>query len=476
MISGRDAMMTVEQAISRARTDEGQYDVALRAAMEQAAILRRTEAEGFRSLARIRLDAAIRENVIGSLDASERAALAMIDEHRRRLEALAGQRDEAQRALEQAEGEKHRVDQILAEALDRLEDLQQATAERMRSDKAWQSAKARLDAAREVAGKAEEKAAQTEADLSAKRKPYEDDPLFMYLWRRRHGQSEDTSGSLVRSIDRWVADLVGYRDARANFVMLQEIPLRLREHADGKRREFEAVEQTVGQIERAALVADGVEPLEAAVAAAQAEVERAEAEVTAATVRLAALDAERQAEGGVGDAAVFDKATDMLARALATQDLQDLLASAKRTPQPADDQAIGVIAETRRRLQAVENDLGRLREAIRDMAEHRAELESARDRARRSGYGDPRGTFEGGADLLGEVIGGILTGAIRGAELDRVLRGGFRFPRPQSDPDFGRRGRSPWPSPRGGTDRGDAGFPPSGGGGSGGGWRTGGGF
>ncbi|BBF91977.1 hypothetical protein [Blastochloris tepida] len=475
MISGRDTMMTVEQAISRARTDEGQYDLALRSAMEQAAILRRTEAEGFRALARIRLDAAVRETVIGSLDASERAALAMIDEYRQRLAALAGQRDEAQRALEQAETEKHRVDQVLAEALDRLEDLQHATAERMRSDPVWQRANARLDAAREIAGKAEEKAAQAEADLSAKRKPYEDDPLFMYLWQRRHGQSEDASGSLVRTIDRWVADLVGYRDARANFAMLQEIPLRLREHADGKRQEFEAAEQEVGKIERAALVAAGVEPLEAAVAAAQADVDQAEVEVTAVTERLAALDAERQAEGGGGDAAVFDKATDMLARALATQDLQDLLATAKRTPQPADDQAVGMIVETRRRLEAVETDIGRLRDTIRDMAERRAELESARDRARRSGYGDPRGTFDGGADLLGEVIGGILTGAIRGAELDRVLRGGFRFPRPQSDPDFGRRGRSPWPGPRGGSGRrADAGFPPSGGGG--GGWRTGGGF
>ena len=81
MFTGRDALFSIEQAISRVRADEGRLDAALRSAMDEAARLRREEADGFRVLARIRLDALMREKVIGALEADERQALAMIENH-----------------------------------------------------------------------------------------------------------------------------------------------------------------------------------------------------------------------------------------------------------------------------------------------------------------------------------------------------------------------------------------------------------
>ena len=82
MLTGREALFSIEQAISRVRADEGRLDAALRSAMDEAARLRREEANGFRVLARVRLDAMMREQVIGELDADERRALAMIENHR----------------------------------------------------------------------------------------------------------------------------------------------------------------------------------------------------------------------------------------------------------------------------------------------------------------------------------------------------------------------------------------------------------
>jgi hypothetical protein len=478
MISGRDALTTVEQAISRVRSDEGQLDAALRSAMEQSASLRRAEADGFRVLARIKLDAAVRDRLIDDLDASERAAFALIEEHRRRLEDLSRRRAEEQVALDRAEAAKHEVDQALADALDRLDARRHGTMERIRSDPSWQQASSRVEAVRQIATNADQKASQAEQDLAIKRKPYEDDPLFTYLWARKHGQAEDTSGRLVRFVDRWVADLVGYRDARANYAMLREIPLRLREHADNKRRDVEAAERETAAIERAALIADGIEAIEASAEAARDAMRKAESEVAAITARVAAIDAERQATVGPGDAGVYDKAVDMLAQALAAKDLRDLYESAVRTPAPTDDQVVRAITETRRKLQSIDGELARLRTDIREIAQRRTELESARDRARRSGYDDPRGTFDGGQDVLGEVIGGILRGAMRGGDLDRVLRGGYRSPVPRADPDFGGRGSGPsWPGPWDGPDtESSGGHPGRHGHGHGGGWRTGGSF
>src|SRR5215813_12491816 len=54
--SGGDALFSIQEAIGRARSDEGRLDDALRSAMDEAARLRSEEAEGFRTLAHIRLD------------------------------------------------------------------------------------------------------------------------------------------------------------------------------------------------------------------------------------------------------------------------------------------------------------------------------------------------------------------------------------------------------------------------------------
>jgi hypothetical protein len=89
----------------------------------------------------------------------------------------------------------------------------------------------------DVIRNAEEKAAQAEADRAEKRRPYEADPLFMYLWRRRFGTRDYDATNFVRYFDRKVAHLIGYEAARVNYAMLMELPERLREHAARLKQE-----------------------------------------------------------------------------------------------------------------------------------------------------------------------------------------------------------------------------------------------
>jgi uncharacterized membrane protein len=75
--------------------------------------------------------------------------------------------------------------------------------------------------------------------------------------------------------------------------------------------------------------------------------------------------------------------------------------------------------------------------------------------------------------VIGEVIAGILRGAMRGGDLDRVFRDNYRRPRQRADIDFGWPTGPSWPSPWGGGGTGSRGGFGTGGGG---GWRTGGSF
>ncbi len=128
-----------------------------------------------------------------------------------------------------------------AEALLALARLRPQTPEREQAIGALQAA---LDAARrppapsgdeQQVARAEAKAVQAEADREEKRRPYEADPLFMYLWRRRYGTREYRASNLVRYFDRKVAHLIGFETARINYAMLMELPDRLREHAESLR-------------------------------------------------------------------------------------------------------------------------------------------------------------------------------------------------------------------------------------------------
>jgi hypothetical protein len=487
MFTGRDALSSVEQAISQARSDERGLDTALRSAAEESAQFKREEADGFRALARVRLDALVREKVIGDLDAAEQQALALLENHRREIEDLARRRDECQSALDRAEAAKHDRDQELADALEALDELKDKTAERIKGDPRWHDAKEAVEEAEEIAENADEKATLAESDLAEKGKPYADDPLFIYLWTKKHAQAQDPSGAFVRFFDRKVARLVGYSGARANYAMLREIPARLREHAKNKQNDVEEAKRKVAVIEREALVADGVEPLEAKVEAAYAAMKAAEDAVLKITAELSRIDADHEKLVASDDENGEGRAVDLLAQALAREDLSELLRDASRTPTKSDDQAISAIAAARTAREKADTEVRQIRGDIREMAKRRIELEGARDRARSIGYDDPRGRFDGGQDIILQVIGGILAGALRGYALDRVLRDTFR-PGRRRDYDMGRWGEmgpgglpGPWgglpptlPGPWGGLPGGLPGPWGGGGGGRGGGWKTGG--
>lgn len=460
MFTGRDALFSVEQAIGEIRNGESELDASLRSAMEEAARLRREESQAFRALARIKLDELMRDKVISHIDATEQRALAMIEEHRKALEELSRKRDCAQQRLTQAEAKKHKCDQDLAQVLEELDRLRQSVASRIKDDPDWRATEAAAEEAKKIAANADQKASLSEADLAQKRKPYEDDPLFMYLWNKKSGQAEDRSFYFVRYFDRMVARLTGYPGARANYAMLLEIPMRLREHANAKQKDAEACQDRVTMLERKALVAAGIEPIEARVEAGNAAVKSAADDVMKITSQLAAIDAERQKEGGGGEDAVYNTAVEMLAQALTQEDLGRLYQDTLQTPGKEDDELVISAGKTREELKKAGAEVNQIRTQISEMARRRIELEGARDRARNSGFDNPMGNYGNAQDAIAVVIGGILRGAMSGSELDRVLRDNYRFPAPRSDPDFGGWSRkASFPAPWGGSEtRGGSGW------------------
>src|SRR4051794_29849524 len=326
MISGRQALATIEQTIGRARGEEAGLDAALKSAADQVARLRAERMDAFRALARLKLDTMTQKGVVRALDAAERQALDLLAQRRQAFERLMERRRAAEPAVKDRESERHAKAAALEEALKPIAALRQQVEAQVRASPEWAAQRARIEEAPAIAGEAEKKAAQADADREQKRKPYEADALFMYLWRKKFGTAEDRSGPMVRFFDRRVARLVGYDKARANYVLLNEIPQRLREHSERMRAEIANARERLTALEREALVKASIGPLAVRARAAKADLDQAErqlAEAKAALAALAALDREHDASVLQGEGPYRD-AIELLATADAQENLQAL--------------------------------------------------------------------------------------------------------------------------------------------------------
>ncbi len=425
MISSRNALSSLEQALRGIRRDEENLSGVLRNASEELASVRTRQADAFRALARLRLDALKQGEVFGQIDTVEARALELIRQWQKRVDEAIDERNALEMQIERTEDERlEKVDDVDA-AIQAIEDLQEATEPEIEADASWQAQRKKLATATSVAKAADEKANNAEADLDDKGKPYKADPLFMYLWNAGFGTSKYKSGGLTRFFDAWIARFIGFERARQDYHMLTEIPKRLRQHADYVAEKAEAEDVALEEIERRLLEARGITQLES-------RLEALHKALTDAEARLDALRSEFE-QRAQDDKILLDPkqdpshrdAVEMLAKALEREDLDQLWREAKQTPTGEDEGLVSQLNQDLNRIRDVERQITEARQAIVRLAERRVELERSRDRFYRSGYDNPIGGFSNG-DAIGEVIGGILAGALESGKLDDLFDIGYR--------------------------------------------------
>jgi chromosome segregation ATPase len=449
MISGLQALREIENAANQARGQEGQLDGALRSASDELARLRAERAALLRQYAQVRLDLIQREGLVNQLDAAERRALDLINQTRAALDQLTARQADVQARHLQAETDRHaRADEV-TKLLSSLEELQARVEPQVRSSPAWIGQKGTVDRSESVWTAADKKAEQAETDREAKGKPYEADPLFSYLWKRGYGTAKYRASYFVQYIDGKVASLVGFQGARANYAMLNEIPARLREHADRCRADLDAERGKLTAIEHEGLKQAGSEAIEAKLVAARATLDEADHRLEEADATMKALDQERSKLLVTGENSNYQRAIDILAEADSHQDLQSLRRSAAQTRSDADDAIVTQIEKADARAAAVEQQVAELRAKALDLARRRAEIESQRETFRRRGYDNPMGQFSN-EQAIGNVLGGILQGVVQGAVLGQVLQGGYNQRAPRADGGFGGQGGFTFPSAGGG--------------------------
>ena len=446
MWTGRQTLEEIDGAITKLHRDESTLDGALGSATAEAERLRRERGEALRELARVKLGEIEAGRLINNLDAAEVRAVQILESRRLRLAAITTQRTAAIADVARADAERKTAAVAVEQALAAVEAQRTDAETKVRASAVWSDASKAVAAADAVAQEAEKKAAQSEDELGRKKKVYDDDPLFAYLWCRNFATATYQAGNIVRMVDRMVADFIGFADARPNYAMLTEVTLRLREHATAKRTEAEACKTMLGGIERQAMVESGIEPKERALAEARHRLAAADDMSEKKRGILKSLDEQRSGlVDGKTDAAYAD-ALQTIATGDAQDDIATLRREALRTATPADDAIVRKISDVDTGIAKADSQITELRQSVQGLAQRRLEVEGVRDRFRTSGFDHPNVQFGNERDI-GGVLGQVLEGAVRGGILWDLLRGGFSTRAPSGQPGFGSP-TFPFPFPR----------------------------
>jgi hypothetical protein len=411
-LSGPEALRSLDGALRDIRREEDELAKRLAKSAEMISKIQESESELFRQLAEVRLDPGTQAELTGRLSQAEQAARDVLKRHAGAMaeaEATLKAHDEKLAALQ---NERTALVTKSTEHENALKAIAARIAAEVAKDPSYVAKRQVAEELMAVAGQSLRKTEQAEADREQKGRPYRDDPLFMYLWERGFGTKNYRANNLVMWLDGLVAGLVGYPEARPNFAMLNEIPMRLREHAEAQRAKAEAAVAEVTALQEAAVDAAGGKPVREALSAASERIAAIDAEVV--SIEDARDDAAKaQRDLAQGDPA-FAGAVTGLAESLGRQDIQTLLAEARATRTPEDDAILKQIDDARARAREEEDESKDQKARLKTLATRRRELEDIQYEFKKQGYDRPESTFREDK-LVGDVLTEFLRGGITAA-------------------------------------------------------------
>lgn len=498
MISGIQALQQLDQGLGTVRQDIDRIDHELNHVSEKLHANRRQQANILKQMAEVRLDALQRGELIGSLDAADQRAMALLDARKTAYQELEESISAIQTKLtedEQARTQAHAEVNTCAQA---VIDCEQATQAQLDKDDAYQiqlNEARRLD---NIALQAEEKAKQAETDRQEKGLAFEQNQLFMYLWKRRYGTPDYNANTLTRALDGWVEKMCHYNDFRVNYWTLLEIPKRLLEHAKSARSVADDAISKLAEIEQALAEQHGLPEKQDELTHAQQKLDAIDDQIANTEDDLNAALLRRTQFAEAKDS-YMEQSLNTLHDALEAQSLLRLGNAAQQTRSTQDNHLVNELADLHEQHNDLEDELQDHRRLHEAKLSRLQQLEDVRRRFKNRRFDDLRSGF-GNEGLIMAMLGQFLNGLINSGELWRVLERHQRHRDVGAWPDFGsgglgdvmgdvlgglgnragRRQRSPWhfPTSRGGLRTGGGGFrlPRSGGSSSRGGFRTGGGF
>lgn len=492
MWTGTQTLQSINQTLDTVNNDVERLDRLLNELSQSQAANQSEQSQVFQRLALLRLQALQAEPLQNQLSHADSMALSALNKRKEALESLEKRIQDLQLSITKKEDDREQEAQRMKEYAQKLIDCERQAQSELESDAEFLAQFAISETADAIADRAESKTQTANEDRVQKGKPFEADPLFMYLWNRHYGQAEYKAGLISRMLDKWVARLCSFEKVRVNYWMLLELPKRLALHAESVRHKADDELQTLEAIERRIAEKNGV-------LAAQAELDQQTQRVDNHDDQIQIMENEydhllhERNQFSTGEDAGFKEAIHIISAALQRKEIYALQSMTEKTAQREDDQLVDTLFDLRQEASELKSNINENRQRQQRYLDKLNELKQVRHQFKRKRFDDVRSGFENGG-LIGIALNEFLRGVLSNGELWRVIERSQRHRDVGAWPDFGsgglghggagnnrnrrRRGGSTWHWP-GGSRSSGGGFrlPRSGGSSRGrGGFRTGGGF
>ncbi len=411
MIPGRDNLQLINQHIYQAQTEQQQAGARLEELHRQLNALRLKTGEAYRTLAKLRLDDLQASQIISRLDETDQVVLNLLEKLKDARKNLDEQIKASVARQQQLEAQRQELERRRDEAGQARQNQLEQTRQRLQEAPGYRQQQQRVQEAATVVQNADEKATRAEQDRVAKGKPYEADPLFMYLWQRRYLMPDYRGGWFSRQLDSWVARLIDYQRNRPNYYMLLELPQRLREHATKVQQTAQLEAQALQAMERQAAEADGILTLQAKVLEAEKQLKKLDADIEAEEARHQEL-LQQQSGLHAGTDPVTKQIIDLKSAALENETLPSLYQQARATPRPEDDVIIAQLQQLQHQQSQIEAEIQSLNNILQQRLRELGQLEEVRRRYRQNGYDSYNSNFPGNFSLevlLGQMLGGMMS-------------------------------------------------------------------
>ncbi|GAA0773343.1 hypothetical protein [Roseibium denhamense] len=422
MLTGRQTLGTIEQSLADLRREEAELSKRIERATRGLTDLQERQSEAYRDLARFRLDTDAAGNLNTRLDSAAREARRLLDKRSADYKVLTDQLRQNETERSQLTSKRQELDTARNDAESQMDDLMSAVDDRLEKDAEFVAQREATERAVNMAEAAANKAATAEKDKFEKSRAYDADPLFVYLWQRHYGTPDYNHRGLIRSLDRWVAGLIRFEGARANYAMLTGIPDRMARHAQRCAEIASQEQEKLAVLSRNAMTDAAGSDLVGTIETLTSDVEDIDTQLEKLDRQIETLSS-ALSEYASGEDADFEKAEQHLAVSLQADELTELWREAMDTPSPDDEKIVQRIEDLKERIEQVTQDVRQDRELQRDITRRRSELADVVKRFRAKNYGSWESTFSDDkltTVLLGELVKGAITGADYWARAERA--------------------------------------------------------
>ncbi len=485
MWTGKQTLQSLQSGLNSVRTDLNRIDQELNEITLALTTNQQTQTGLLQQLARIRLDEIQRGSLMDALDHTDLETLELLQQRATALSDLEKRIVDAEKTID---GQEHKREDFTTKIETLAQDVIEAEHEvqsKLEVDPTYQAQLQKAREADSIADEAEEKAALAERDRIDKGKPFENDQLFFYLWKRHYGTADYLANPLARALDNWVAGICKYENNRLNYWTLLEIPKRLQEHAKSVRTTADNEADRLQDLETQRAAETGIPKLQKKLDKLEEELEEHDRSTTMAEDGRNELLNKRSIFVS-GQDEYTTKCMDLLASLMERRDVFELGRAVHMTPSREDDALARELHELREEKEDLQKDLKESRKRQDMQLQRLKELEDVQRKFKHHRFDDLRSGFTNEA-LIASVLGQFLNGMLSGADLWSTMRRYQRHRDVGAWPDFGsgglgkaarRGGGNVWHRP-GGRSGGVFRMPRNGGfssRGRGGGFKTGGGF